>query len=189
MINELYKAIKEECSNRGYLFPLAILSQAVLECGWNFDSLLAKKYYNFFGMKCGGNWQGKSVKLNTWEEYDGAIVNIADNFRAYNSVQDGIRGYFDFINCPRYSNLKTARTSAEYFTMLKADGWATDSNYISKLVSVHNRLLEMFKEKDSNPQYLIDFANAVIRGEYGNGVERKERIYKAVQDVVNEILK
>lgn len=36
--------------------------------------------------------------------------------------------------------------------------------------------------------YLTLFAKAVIAGEYGNGNERKERIYSAVQSKVNEIL-
>ena len=32
------------------------------------------------------------------------------------------------------------------------------------------------------------FAKDVIQGKYGNGVERKENIYKAVQSEVNNIL-
>lgn len=37
--------------------------------------------------------------------------------------------------------------------------------------------------------YLTQFANAVIDGEYGNGEERKNNIYNAVQNRVNQILK
>ena len=46
-----------------------IIAQAILESGWG-ESRLAKDYHNYFGLKCGTKWQGKSVNLATWEEYD-----------------------------------------------------------------------------------------------------------------------
>ena len=46
-----------------------IIAQAILESGWG-ESRLAKDYHNYFGLKCGTKWQGKSVNLATWEEYE-----------------------------------------------------------------------------------------------------------------------
>lgn len=37
--------------------------------------------------------------------------------------------------------------------------------------------------------YLTDFAKDVLAGKYGNGAERKEKIYQAVQNKVNELSK
>ena len=43
----------------------SIIAQAILESGWG-ESKLAKVYHNYFGLKCGTKWQGKSVNLATW---------------------------------------------------------------------------------------------------------------------------
>ena len=38
------------------------------------------------------------------------------------------------------------------------------------------------------PSYVTEFAKAVIAGEWGNGTERKENIYKAIQNEVGRLL-
>lgn len=191
-LNELYKMISCECAKRGYKFPLAILTQAVLESGWGLDSTLAK-HNNFFGMKCGGNWKGSSINLRTMEEVNNSLISINDNFRTYETAQDGVIGYFNFINFSRYENLKNAINEYDYFLKLKADGWATDSGYVAKLTNIFQQLKERFNQcenisHESFPPYIEEFAKAVIRGEYGNGEERKEKIYKTVQSCVNYLL-
>lgn len=109
-------------------------------------------------MKCGSYWKGKSVKLSTKEEYTpGQLTTIKDNFRAYDSTEEGIKGYFDFISTKRYANLKDATTPREYLEMIKKDGYATSSAYVSTCMSVVNRYdLERFdwvKLDNSNPYY------------------------------------
>lgn len=114
----------------------AILAQAICESNWGRSSLSAK-YNNFFGMKCGSSWKGKSVNMSTKEEYEpGTLTNIKANFRAYDTVEDGIKGYFDFISTSRYANLKTATTYTEYLNRIKADGYATSSTYVSTLTGI-----------------------------------------------------
>ena len=54
----------------------AIVAQAIVESNWG-KSLLAAKYHNYFGLKCGKNWRGKSVNLKTKEEYTvGTLTTI-----------------------------------------------------------------------------------------------------------------
>lgn len=48
---------------------------------------------------------------------------------------------------------------------------------------------EIKEEVTETPTYLTEFAKDVINGKYGNGDERKTKIYNAVQKEVNRLLK
>lgn len=127
--------MQAEAQKRGYKIVSTAIAQAVIE-GAAGTSVLAKQYHNHFGLKCGKNWKGASVNLKTKEEYTvGTLVTIKDNFRAYSSDEEGVRGYYDFISTTRYANLKTAVTPLAYAQMLKADGYATSSTYVNTLAS------------------------------------------------------
>ena len=112
-----------------------IIAQAILESAWG-TSKLSAMYYNFFGMKCGSKWLGKSVNMITQEEYSGNTVVIQDNFRCYDSVEEGVRGYFEFIQLDRYKNLKGITDPKTYLETIKADGYATSSNYVKDCMDV-----------------------------------------------------
>lgn len=108
-----------------------IIAQAILESGWG-SSKLASKYHNYFGLKAGSGWKGKSVNLKTQEEYTpGKLTTITDAFRVFDSMEDGIRGYFDFIQFPRYKNLRGITDPQKYLETIRADGYATSSQYVT----------------------------------------------------------
>lgn len=147
MITNYIRPIAKE---KGYPFISAIVAQACLESNFG-RSTLSSRYNNFFGMKCGNSWKGKSVNMRTREEYvKGTMTNIKDNFRVYDSIEEGIKGYFVFISTKRYANLKEATSPNDFFTLLKADGWATDYSYVSKLNSIYEtfHLYELDTEKE-----------------------------------------
>lgn len=130
-IKQIALIIQQEAKIRGYKVCSPIIAQACIESAYG-KSKLAAKYYNYFGMKCGKSWKGKSVNLSTREEYSpGTLTTIKDNFRVYDNMNDGVKGYFDFISSTRYSNLKTAITPKQYLEMIKADGYATSSTYVN----------------------------------------------------------
>lgn len=113
-----------------------IIAQAILESGWG-ESRLAAVYHNYFGLKCGTRWTGKSVNLKTMEEYTpGILTQIKDNFRAYGSMEEGVKGYFDFIQLERYQNLKGITDPAAYLETIKADGYATSSRYVENTMRI-----------------------------------------------------
>lgn len=113
-----------------------IIAQAILESGWG-SSKLASVYHNYFGLTCGIGWTGKSVNMNTWEEYvPGQKTNITQNFRVYDSMDAGVRGYFEFIQYPRYRNLKGVTDPKKYLELIKADGYATASNYVPVVMDI-----------------------------------------------------
>ena len=182
-----------------------IIAQAIIESGWG-KSGLASKYHNYFGLKCGSSWKGKSVNMTTKEEYKvGTMTNIRDNFRVFDDFDDGIRGYFEFINTRRYANLKGVKSPEEYVRRLKADGYATSSKYVDNIMRVirDNKLTrfdgngdgDMKKEeltgKVLSGKEIIDIlARRVIAGDYGTGADRKKKLgelYPIVQKRVNEL--
>lgn len=130
-----------------------IIAQAILESAWG-RSKLSAQYHNYFGLKCGSKWTGKSVNLSTQEEYTpGTKTAIKDNFRVYDSMEEGINGYFEFIQLPRYQNLRGITDPKKYLETIKADGYATASNYAEEVYSVivkHN-LTQYDREDDMTP--------------------------------------
>lgn len=138
-INNIGYIIQEEAKDRGYKVCSPIIAQACLESNYG-ASMLSTRWHNYFGMKCGSSWKGMSVNLSTKEEYtQGQLTTIRDNFRAYDSMEDGVKGYFDFINTKRYANLKNATTPREYLEFIKRDGYATSSSYVNSNMNVISR--------------------------------------------------
>lgn len=192
-IDKIAPLIVAEASRRGYKVASPIIAQACVESAYGTSSL-GYKYHNYFGMKCGSSWKGKSVNLKTKEEYNSQLVEIKDNFRVYDSMEEGVVGYFDFISTKRYENLKASVTPEMYLSLIKSDGYATSSKYVNTCLNcVKQNNLTRFdpNSKSMTPQLILD----VIAGKYGNGLTRKAALINAgynadeVQNKVNELYK
>lgn len=148
----------------------AVIAQAILESGWG-ESRLAAQYHNYFGLKCGTKWTGPSVNLTTQEEYEpGSLTMIKDNFRVYDSMDAGVKGYFEFIQLSRYQNLKGITDPRTYLETIKADGYATSSSYVENNMALVNQYgltkydkerTGMYKEADAKNR-VISIASAEI---------------------------
>lgn len=212
-IEVIAKYVIKYANDYGIKVHSPIIAQAILESGWG-GSSLASKYNNFFGLKCGSSWKGKSVNMATKEEYNvGTLTDIRANFRVFDSIEDGVKGYFEFINYSRYSNLKGVTNPEEYCRLIKADGYATSSTYVTNLMRViRDNNLTRFDgtqenvEKENEDMVSGDIvgtqltgaeiiellAKEVIKGRYGNGNERKKKLgelYPIIQKRVNELCK
>ena len=212
-IEVIAKYVIKYANDYGIKVHSPIIAQAILESGWG-GSTLASKYNNFFGLKCGGSWKGKSVNMATKEEYSvGTLTDIRANFRVYDTIEDGIKGYFEFISYSRYANLKGVTNPEEYCRLIKADGYATSSTYVTNLMRViRDNNLTRFDgtqenvEKENEDMVSGDIvgtqltgveiiellAKEVIKGRYGSGTERKKKLgelYPIVQKRVNELCK
>lgn len=129
-IAKIAPIIQKEAKARGYQVCSPVIAQACCESRYGFSGLA--KYHNYFGLKCGSSWKGASVNMATKEEYTvGTLTSIRDNFRAYSDMEEGVKGYYDFISTKRYANLKSATTPREYLERIKADGYATSSTYVN----------------------------------------------------------
>ena len=150
--------IQKYAAEYGYKVCSAIIAQACLESAYGTSGLA--KYHNYFGMKAGTSWKGKVVNLSTKEEYTvGTLTTIKAGFRVYESMEEGVKGYFDFIQAKRYAHLKTAKTAQEYVEMIKADGYATSSKYVENNMAVVNKYnLTQYDSaepvKDTNIRYV-----------------------------------
>ena len=158
-IQKFGKLMSEEGHKRGYAVISTALAQTIIEGNWG-KSKLAVLAHNHWGLKCGSSWKGASINMKTKEEYTvGTLTTIKDNFRKYSSDEEGVKGYYDFINTKRYANLKTATNYVEYAERLKADGYATSSSYVKTLCDcVKNYNLQIWDTgatiKEVNPSYL-----------------------------------
>lgn len=196
-IEQIAPIIVKEAKARGYKYPSAIIAQACIESGHG-KSSLASNYHNYFGMKCGSSWRGASVNMWTKEEYKpGTMTSIKDNFRAYDTMEEGVKGYFDFISTTRYANLKQATSPHDYLAKIKADGYATAVHYVDTVMAVINNYnLTKYDGTDKySKKTTHDIALEVIAGKWGNGEERKKKLRAAgyncvaVQLEVNRILR
>ena len=210
--SEFIEKIADCVDKYAYLYGIEvhspIIAQAILESGWG-KSGLASKYHNYFGLKCGSSWKGKSVNMATKEEYKvDTLTNIRDNFRVYDSMEAGVKGYFEFINTKRYANLKGVTSPEEYVKRIRADGYATSSTYVDNIMRVirDNKLTRFdrkkvggkMKKEDltgkvlSGKEIIDILAKRVIKGDYGTGDAREKKLgklYSLVQKRVNEMSK
>ncbi len=131
----------------------AILAQAALESGYG-KSELTRKANNFFGMKAGPNWNGPTIAMRTAEQdSSGNESNLTDVFRAYPTPQEGFKGYGEFIRGnQRYkSALNHPNDPVKYIQAIKDAGYATDINYVSKVVNILQGVQTYIKEKGAFP--------------------------------------
>ena len=110
-----------------------ILAQAALESGWGSKA----KNNAFFGIKSHGKAGGQT--FTTHEEIDGQLVKTQADFRQYDTPEDSIRGYGDFLKSnSRYRHFLAAGQGNENAQLmaLQESGYATDSNYAQKLKAI-----------------------------------------------------
>lgn len=169
----------------GILVHSPVIAQAILESGWG-KSKLAATYHNYFGMKCGSKWTGKSVNLTTQEEYEsGELTTIKDNFRVYDSMEEGVKGYFEFIQLERYQNLRGITDPRTYLETIKADGYATSSTYVeNNMKLIEDYKLTQYDRKDDEvmgvtEQNVLDVMRGWIGFSEANGK------FKQIIDIYN----
>ena len=198
-IEKIAAAVKKYAPEYGIKVYSPIIAQAILESAWG-ESKLAG-YHNYFGLKAGKGYKGKTVDFKTKEEVNGKTVTITDTFRAFDTLEDGVKGYFDFINTARYKSLKGITDPKKYLEAIKAAGYATASNYVASVYSVieKNNLAQYDpgaipaaqKNNKAVDDAFTTIAKDVIENvqKYGTGTVRKERIYNMVQQKINSLLR
>jgi len=162
-----------------------IIAQAILESNWG-KSRLASVYHNYHGMKCGSKWTGKSVNMKTNEEYQtGTLTTIKDNFRVYESMEEGVKGYFEFIQLKRYNNLKGITDARLYLETIKADGYATSSKYVENNMRVVEQYhLTQYDRKDDED--MGKYASKVVeQAQAWIGRKESDGTHKEIIDLYN----
>ena len=128
-----YRDIAVEEMERYHIPASITLAQGLLESGAG-QGTLARKSNNHFGIKCGGDWRGKSVKHD-----DDARDEC---FRVYKNAADSYRDHSKFLTGrPRYASLfKLDMTDYKGWAHgLKKAGYATNPRYAYQLIDIIER--------------------------------------------------
>jgi len=146
---EFIKGIYQQASNiydKYGVLPSLTISQAILESGWG-KSELSVKAHNLFGIKADTSWKGQKVKMNTSEYYNKKII---DQFRVYNSNEESIMDYGEFLkNNKRYqqSGVFKATQYLEQAKAIEKSGYSTVEN--DKGEDIYAKLLiEIIQEQN-----------------------------------------
>ena len=115
------------------ILPSLVIAMAIKESAWGV-SVLGAKNHNYFGMKwntkCGTKW----VEYSTKEFKDGKYITVKAKFRSYDTMEEGIKGFYDFLSgYKRYANLIGEKDPATACQKIQADGWATAPDYAVSL--------------------------------------------------------
>lgn len=115
-----------------YGIPASLtLAQMALESSYG-NSELARKSNNFFGMKVGSSWTG------AYDLYSDDHPN--EKFRHYDNVMQSIDDHSKILMGKRYSNCHEYGSTdfINWTKGIKKSGYATDKNYVTKVLDVIN---------------------------------------------------
>lgn len=111
--------------------PRIIVAQAALESGWGKSA----PNNNYFGVKSHG--KGGGATMATKEVVNGKTVTENASFRQYESPEDSVRGYGEFLmENPRYKPMREATSLEDQVRALGRSGYATDPAYADKIYSI-----------------------------------------------------
>lgn len=131
--------------NLGNAIVWTCIAQACCESGFGSSKIMSNANA-YFGIKATKSWVqnkkygGKVYNAKTQECYDGATyTTIVDCFRAYNSLEDSVRDYFDLLELSRYNACLTKTTVHDCITDIKNGGYATSPTYVSTIDKIYEQ--------------------------------------------------
>lgn len=125
----------------GYGVVSAIVAQACLESAYGSSD--KAKHNNYFGLKYKGN--RVSCYSEIFSAYsaeqlpDGTYVTIKTDWYGFSDINNGVHGYYEFINIDRYKQARAASDPRTYLQALKDAGYATSINYVDNCMAVINK--------------------------------------------------
>lgn len=141
-IEQIAKYVQKYSVQYGIMCNSAVISQAILESGFG-TSELATKANNYFGLKYNPKQPnrcptacGYYTKIGSEQSKDGTYTSSTMLWQKFKNMEDGVKGYFDFINNSNYSNLKGITDSRKYLETIKADKYCTSLSYVDNCMNV-----------------------------------------------------
>lgn len=146
-IEKLGTLARNEALKRSkWILPSICIAQSANETGWGTSSLMTKANA-FFGIKWTRNCGFKAYSSKTKEVYNGNEVTITDVFRAYDTLEDSVKDYYDLLTSIRY--YRDMVNNPDYRTSVNGiddngdsnitDGlykYATDPYYQKKIINI-----------------------------------------------------
>jgi peptidoglycan hydrolase FlgJ len=129
----------EAAGRRLGVAPDSIIAQAALESGWgrHLPAADGQSSFNFFGVKAQRGWSGGAVNARTTEFDARGAQRVNADFRRYDSAAAGTADYADLLagNARYAAALNTGSDVTAFATALQRGGYATDPDYVRKLVA------------------------------------------------------
>ena len=140
-IQKMYAILVPMCAKWGFHNVAAgMIAQSIQE-GWN--SKLATEYHNYWGMKAGKDYKGKTKAMNNKAGNDPAV------YRIFSSMEEGCEGYFIFLSYSRYQPLKSCTTDSEFLDKIGPCGWNANKGYGDRCKSHLKEVYEAIAKADT----------------------------------------
>jgi hypothetical protein len=131
-----WEGVLAAAKKAGAKFPECVAAQ------WYLESAQGKHLsctHNYFGIK---SKDGEGCYVSTQEVYGGQKVTIKDWFKAFDTLYDCVdylvtRWYKDYKG---YKGVNRATSRNECARLLKEEGYATDTEYSTKLIQIMDRM-------------------------------------------------
>lgn len=147
-VKDMTEAYTKALTARGISTDYAkmLVAQDALESNWGKSSLA--KDFNFGGIKAvkGAPFVEKETK-----EYDSkkGMHKTKSKFRKFNSLDDYVNYKIDLLSGKRYQAF--TGDPSQFYSRVKAGGYATDPNYVEKLINVYNSSILSAKQGGNIP--------------------------------------
>lgn len=127
-VEQMMNAYATELQRRGYnpAFAEYLVAQDALESGWGKHQ---SGKNNFGGIKLVGAGKGSTKETKEWNGR--TMETVSAKFRDFDSLQDYINYKINLVENNNYDVF--AYSPTQYFNRMKAGGYATDPNYVSKM--------------------------------------------------------
>jgi flagellar protein FlgJ len=125
--------------------PKLLLAQSALETGWGKHIIQhadGNSSHNLFGVKALAKWDGESVLAKTLE-YNNSEARVENaTFKAYPSYRESFEEFIQLVKSKRYEKaLENVSNPKSFLTELHQAGYATDPNYVEKVLSIYERFI------------------------------------------------
>ena len=140
-----YKAFALAIETEKKVPYLVTLAQAGLESAWGKHA----PGHNFFGIKAGKSWKGRTQLLNTKEFVNGKMISVKAPFRAYDTIIDCFRDYADVLirRFPKAFNYSSAIIFVNSLQTEHDYKYATDPDYVTKITKIINTFLKLERQE------------------------------------------
>ena len=137
-IKQIAEYIQKHAPDYGIKCCSAVIAQACLESAYGTSG--KAKYHNYFGLKyregrvpCASGYftDGSSEQLS-----NGKYIKISAKWFKFSSMEDGVKGYFQFIDIDNYKNLKGVSDPGTYLQRIRSDGYATSLAYYQNCMAI-----------------------------------------------------
>ena len=143
-ISKIAPIIQKYAKQYGYFVASPIIAQACLESQYGTSN--KAKHHNYFGLKYRPNRCpsscGTFVDGSKEQNKDGSTYDITDQWFEFKTMEDGVKGYFEFLSISNYDKLRNNITDhRKYLETLIECKYATALKYVDincQVINIYN---------------------------------------------------